>query len=145
VGRQEADSFGLNRFVLAQEETYDQALSELERGRKQSHWMWWVFPQLDGLGFSPITTRFSIKSEEEARAYLSHPTLGPRLLECAKAILSLDGKSARDILGSPDDLKLKSCATLFAHVSPPGSAFEQILEKFYSGEPDEATLRLLTD
>jgi uncharacterized protein (DUF1810 family) len=145
VGRQEADSFGLNRFVLAQEETYDQALSELERGRKQSHWMWWVFPQLDGLGFSPITKRFSIKSEEEARAYLSHPTLGPRLLECAKAILSVDGKSARDILGSPDDLKLKSCATLFAHVSPPGSAFEQILEKFYSGEPDEATLRLLTD
>ena len=138
------DPFNLSRFVQAQEQTYSQALSELERGRKQSHWMWYVFPQLDGLGFSPITKRFSIKSENEARAYLKHSTLGPRLLECAEAILSVEGKSAREILGSPDDLKLKSCATLFAHVSPPGSVFEQILEKFYSGERDAATLRLLT-
>lgn len=138
------DPFDLSRFVQAQQQTYDQALSELQRGRKQSHWMWYVFPQLDGLGFSPITKRFSIKSEDEARAYLKHPTLGPRLLECAEAILSIEGKSAREILGSPDDLKLKSCATLFAHVSPPGSVFERILEKFYSGERDAATLRLLT-
>lgn len=138
------DPFDLSRFVQAQQQTYDQALSELQRGRKQSHWMWYVFPQLDGLGFSPITMRFSIKSEDEARAYLKHPTLGPRLLECAEAILSIEGKSAREILGSPDDLKLKSCATLFAHVSPPGSVFERILEKFYSGERDAATLRLLT-
>jgi uncharacterized protein (DUF1810 family) len=138
------DPFDLSRFVQAQEETYAQALSELERGRKQSHWMWYIFPQLDGLGFSPVTKRFSIKSEDEARAYLKHPTLGPRLLECAEAILSVDGKSAREILGSPDDLKLKSCATLFAHVSPPGSVFEHVLEKFYSGERDAATLRLLT-
>jgi len=138
------DPFNLSRFVQAQEQTYSQALSELERGRKQSHWMWYVFPQLDGLGFSPITKRFSIKSENEARAYLKHSTLGPRLLECAEAILSVEGKSAREILGSPDDLKLKSCATLFAHFSPPGSVFEQILEKFYSGERDAATLRLLT-
>ena len=138
------DPFDLSRFVQAQQQTYDQALSELQRGRKQSHWMWYVFPQLDGLGFSPITMRFSIKSEDEARAYLKHPTLGPRLLECAEAILSIEGKSAREILGSPDDLKLKSCATLFAHVSPPGSVFERILEKFYTGERDAATLRLLT-
>lgn len=138
------DPFDLSRFVQAQQQTYDQALSELQRGRKQSHWMWYVFPQLDGLGFSPITKRFSIKSEDEARAYLKHPTLGPRLLECAEAILSIEGKSAREILGSPDDLKLKSCATLFAHVSPPGSVFERILEKFYTGERDAATLRLLT-
>jgi uncharacterized protein (DUF1810 family) len=138
------DPFDLSRFVQAQDETYDQALSELERGRKQSHWMWYVFPQLDGLGFSPITKRYSIKSEDEARAYLAHPTLGPRLFECAEAILRIDGKSAREILGSPDDLKLKSCATLFARVSPPGSVFEQILEKFYSGERDGATLRLLS-
>jgi uncharacterized protein (DUF1810 family) len=137
------DPYNLSRFVQAQEPTYDQALSELNRGRKQSHWMWYVFPQLDGLGSSPITKLYSIKSEDEARAYLKHPTLGPRLLECAEAILSVDGKSAREILGSPDDLKLKSCATLFAHVSPPGSVFERILEKFYAGKRDAATLRLL--
>lgn len=105
--------------------------------------MWYVFPQFDGLGSSPITKLYSIKSEDEARAYLKHPTLGPRLLACAKAILRVNGKSAREILGSPDDLKLKSCATLFAHVSPPGSVFEQILEKFYGGERDAATVRLL--
>ena len=138
------DPFDLIRFVRAQEGTYDQALSELKLGRKQSHWMWWIFPQLDGLGFGPITKRYSIKSEDEARAYLAHPILGPRLIECAEAIVSVEGKSARDILGSPDDLKLKSCATLFALVLPPGSVFEQILEKFYSGERDAATLRLLT-
>jgi uncharacterized protein (DUF1810 family) len=138
------DPFNLSRFVQAQDETYTQALSELKLGRKESHWMWYLFPQLDGLGSSPITKRYAIKSEDEARAYLKHPTLGPRLLECAEAILSVDGKSACEILGSPDDLKLKSCATLFAHVSPSGSVFEQILEKFYSGEPDPATLRLLT-
>ena len=137
------DPYNLSRFVQAQERDYEQALSELELGRKQSHWMWYVFPQFDGLGSSPITKLYSIKSEDEARAYLKHPTLGPRLLACAKAILSVDGKSAREILGSPDDLKLKSCATLFAHVSPPGSVFEQILEKFYAGERDAATLRLL--
>lgn len=137
------DPYNLSRFVQAQERDYDQALSELTLGRKRSHWMWYVFPQLDGLGSSPITKLYSIKSEDEARAYLKHPTLGPRLLACAEAILSVDGKSAREILGSPDDLKLRSCATLFAHVSPPGSVFEHILEKFYAGERDAATLRLL--
>jgi uncharacterized protein (DUF1810 family) len=138
------DPFDLSRFVQAQEETYAQALRELRLGRKQSHWMWWIFPQLDGLGFSPITKRYSIKSEDEARAYLMHPALGPRLIECADAILSVEGKPAREILGSPDDLKLKSCATLFSHVSPPGSVFRQILDRFYSGESDAATIRLLT-
>jgi len=137
------DPYNLTRFVQAQEETYDQALSELQVGRKRSHWMWFVFPQLDGLGSSAITKLYSIKSEGEARAYLDHPVLGPRLIECAEAILRVDGKSAREILGSPDDLKLKSCATLFGHVSPEGSVFERILEKFYSSEPDAATLRLL--
>jgi uncharacterized protein (DUF1810 family) len=137
------DSYNLSRFVQAQEQTYEQALSELRLGRKQSHWMWYVFPQLDGLGSSPITKLYSIKSEDEARAYLKHPTLGPRLHECAEAILGVDGKSAREILGSPDDLKLKSCATLFAQVWPSGSVFERILEKFYDGERDAATLRLL--
>jgi uncharacterized protein (DUF1810 family) len=138
-----ADPYDLNRFVHAQDESYQQALSEVERGRKQSHWMWYVFPQLDGLGSSPTSRLYSIKSEDEARAYLAHPVLGPRLGECAEAILAVDGKSATAILGSPDDLKLKSCATLFAHVSPPGSVFERILDKFYGGERDAATLRLL--
>jgi uncharacterized protein (DUF1810 family) len=137
------DPYNLSRFVRAQEETYDQALAELNAGRKRSHWMWYVFPQLDGLGSSPITKLYSIKSEAEARAYLDHLVLGPRLIECAEAIMRVDGKSAREILGSPDDLKLKSCATLFAHVSPPGSVFERVLEKLYFGEPDAATLRLL--
>ena len=138
------DPYDLSRFVRAQDETYAQALAELARGRKQSHWMWYVFPQLDGFGSSPPSKFYSIKSEGEARAYLEHPVLGPRLAECAQAILSIEGSSARAILGSPDDLKLKSCATLFAHVSPPGSVFEQLLDKFYAGERDAATLRLLS-
>jgi len=139
-----SDPYDLNRFVRAQEQSYEQALSELERGRKQSHWMWYVFPQFDGLGSSPTSKLYSIKSMAEARAYLEHPVLGPRLAECAEAMLAVDGKSARAILGSPDDMKLKSCATLFAHVSPPGSVFERLLDKFYDGERDAATLRLLS-
>ena len=140
-----ADPYDLNRFVRAQEESYQQALLELEHGRKRSHWMWYVFPQLDGLGSSSTSRFYSIKSESEARAYLEHPVLGPRLAECAEAVLGVEGKSATAILGTPDDLKLKSCATLFAHVSPPGSVFERILDKFYAGERDAATLRLLSE
>jgi uncharacterized protein (DUF1810 family) len=139
----QADPYDLNRFVRAQEDSYQQALLELERGRKQSHWMWYIFPQLDGLGSSSISRLYSIKSEGEARAYLEHPVLGRRLAACAEAILAVNGKSATEILGSPDDVKLKSCATLFAHVSESGSVFERILEKFYAGERDAATLRLL--
>jgi uncharacterized protein (DUF1810 family) len=138
-----ADSFDLNRFVRAQETSYKQALSELARGRKQSHWMWYIFPQLDGLGSSPMSRLYAIKSEGEARAYLADPVLGARLFACAEAMLAIDGQSATAILGSPDDMKLKSCATLFAHVSGAGSVFERILEKFYAGERDGATLRLL--
>ena len=106
--------------------------------------MWYIFPQFDGLGSSPTSKLYSIKSVAEARAYLEHPVLGPRLTECAEAMLAIDGKSATAILGSPDDMKLKSCATLFAHVSPPGSVFERLLDKFYDGERDDATLRLLS-
>jgi len=137
------DPYDLNRFVRAQESSYEQALSELERGRKQSHWMWYIFPQLDGLGSSSMSRLYSIKSEAEARAYLAHPVLGPRLSACAEAILAVDGRSATAILGSPDDMKLKSCATLFAHVSERSSVFERILEKFYAGERDATTQRLL--
>lgn len=143
MSRPQADPYDLNRFVRAQEDIYQRALSELERGRKQSHWMWYVFPQLDGLGSSPTSRLYSIKSEDEARAYLEHPVLGQRLAECAEALLAVNGKSATAILGSPDDMKLKSCATLFAHVSAPGSAFERILDKFYAGDRDAATLGLL--
>jgi len=139
----QADPYDLNRFVRAQEDSYEQALLELERGRKRSHWMWYIFPQLDGLGSSSISRLYSIKSEDEARAYLEHPVLGRRLAACAEAILAVNGKSATEILGSPDDVKLKSCATLFAHVSEPGSLFERILEKFYAGGRDAATVRLL--
>lgn len=144
MSRSQADPYDLSRFVRAQEDIYQKALSELERGRKQSHWMWYVFPQLDGLGSSPTSRLYSIKSEDEARAYLEHPVLGQRLAECAEALLAVNGKSATAILGSPDDMKLKSCATLFAHVSAPGSVFERILDKFYAGDRDAATLQLLT-
>jgi uncharacterized protein (DUF1810 family) len=105
--------------------------------------MWFIFPQLDGLGSSPMSRLYAIKSEDEARAYLEHPVLGPRLSQCAEAILAVDGQSATAILGSPDDMKLKSCATLFAHVSAAGSVFQKILDKFYGGERDGATLQLL--
>jgi uncharacterized protein (DUF1810 family) len=137
------DPHNLSRFVQAQEQDYDRALSEIRRGRKQSHWMWYIFPQFDGLGFSATSRRYSIKSRAEAEAYLGHPVLGPRLIECAEAALGVEGRSAFEILGSPDDMKLRSCATLFACVSPAGSVFERVLDKFFHGEPDGKTLSLL--
>ena len=137
------DPFDLARFVRAQERDYEQALSEIRSGRKRSHWMWYVFPQLDGLGFSPTSRHYAIKSLSEAEAYLRHPTLGARLIECAQAVLTVQGRSATELFGSPDDVKLRSSATLFARVSPPGSVFEQLIQRFFGGEPDETTLRLL--
>jgi uncharacterized protein (DUF1810 family) len=137
------DPFDLTRFVLAQNADYDRALSELRRGRKQSHWMWYIFPQLDGLALSSTSKRYAIKSLDEARAYLDHPVLGPRLLECAETVMALQGRSAADIFGSPDDLKLRSSATLFASVLPGGSVFEQLLDKYYQGHRDPRTLQLL--
>ena len=137
------DPFGLSRFLEAQKEDYESALSEIKSGQKRTHWMWYIFPQLDGLGSSTTAKHYSIKSIEEARAYLGHPVLGPRLLECAEAVLDVKGRSVAQIFGSPDDLKLKSCATLFAILSPSGSAFERILEKYYRGTRDDKTLQLL--
>src|SRR5262249_27628323 len=137
------DPHNLRRFVEAQEEDFERALSELKSGKKRTHWMWYIFPQLDGLGFSSTAKHYSIKSIEEARAYLDHPVLGPRLLECAEEVVRIEGRSATEIFGSPDDLKLRSCATLFACISPPGSVFERLLEKFYGGRRDDKTLRLL--
>ncbi len=137
------DSHNLHRFLEAQEHQYKQALEELKQGRKRSHWIWYIFPQWDGLALSSTSKRYSIKSVEEAEAYLNHPILGPRLLECSEAVLGVEGRSAREILGSPDDLKLRSCATLFACFSPADSVFDRILAKYYQSEPDEKTLRLL--
>jgi len=136
------DPCNLERYVDAQEADYAQALGEIRRGRKQSHWMWYIFPQIDGLGSSPMSRAYSIKSPDEARAYLNHPVLGPRLRECTEAVLSVEGRSATDIFGFPDDLKLLSCATLFAAVSPRGSVFHRLLDRFYQGERDGRTLAL---
>ena len=137
------DPYDLARFVQAQERDYEQALSEIQSGRKQSHWMWYIFPQFEGLGRTSTSMRYAIKSAAEAEAYLRHPVLGPRLLEIARAALAVKGKSAFEIFGSPDDMKLRSCATLFASVSPAGSVFEQLLDRYFSGEPDYRTLALL--
>jgi len=138
-----SDSYKLDRFLEAQAADYDTALAEIRSGRKRSHWMWYVFPQIAGLGASETSQYFAIRNLAEARAYLAHPILGPRLIECADALLALDGRSAREIFGSPDDLKLRSSATLFAHVSPARSAFQRVLEKYFDGASDERTLRLL--
>jgi uncharacterized protein (DUF1810 family) len=136
------DPYDLDRFVKAQAANYDQALSELREGRKRSHWMWYIFPQMDGLGLSPMSRKYSIKSAAEARAYLDHPVLGPRLLECAAVVCNIVGRSALEIFGAPDDMKLRSSATLFASVSG-GGVFEQLIQKYFAGQPDEKTLQIL--
>lgn len=137
------DPHDLRRFVDAQARDYDQALSEIRSGEKRSHWMWFIFPQYDGLGSSPIARRFAIRSIAEADAYLRHDVLGPRLVECAEALLSVKGRTAHEILGSPDDLKLRSCATLFSNASPAGSAIHQLLDRFFAGVPDSKTINLI--
>jgi len=137
------DLLALNRFIQAQEDVYELALAELQSGKKRSHWMWFIFPQIDGLGFSQTSKHFAIKSIEEAKAYLEHPILGPRLLECAEAVMKFEGRSANDIFGSPDDSKLKSCATLFDYIAGPGLVFDRLLEKYCQGRRDGKTLKLL--
>jgi uncharacterized protein (DUF1810 family) len=137
------DPFQLDRFVNAQEGDYSRALAEIRSGRKRSHWMWYVFPQFAGLGMSPTSQLYAIKSLAEARAYLDHPVLGARLIECVEAALSVDGRSATDIFGTPDDLKLRSSATLFANVSAPESQFHRLLDKYFAGAADERTIRLM--
>ena len=136
------DPFDLNRFIEAQEQDFTSALAEIKAGRKRSHWMWYIFPQIDGLAFSSTSKHYALKSVEEAQAYLNHPVLGSRLRECAEAVLAVEGRTALEIFVSPDDVKLRSCATLFAAVSPPGSAFERVLEKYYHGKRDDRTLQL---
>ena len=140
---QDSDPLDLERFVRAQAENYADAIAEIRAGSKESHWMWYVFPQIAGLGFSSTAQRYAVKSRAEAAAYLAHPVLGPRLRECCEAALAVEGKTAHDIFGSPDDMKLRSCATLFAAVAPEEPVFDRLLEKYYGGRRDEKTLTLL--
>ena len=133
----------LNRFTKAQEGIYDTALFELRNGHKQSHWMWFIFPQIDGLGKSYTAHYYAIKNKQEAQLYLNHPILGARLLECSKAVLKIKGRTVADIFGYPDDIKFKSSMTLFAAVASPDSVFEQALDMFYSGAKDGRTLELM--
>ncbi len=137
------DPYDLQRFVAAQAEHYDRALGEIRRGLKRTHWMWFVFPQIAGLGRSAMAERYAIRSLDEATAYLAHPVLGPRLRACADAVLAVEGRTAHEIFGSPDDLKLRSCATLFARVSAPGSVFERLLAKCYGGTADPRTMKAM--
>jgi uncharacterized protein (DUF1810 family) len=136
-------TFDLSRFVTAQEPIYQRAIEEIQSGRKESHWMWFIFPQIAGLGSSSTARYFAIKDIDEAQAYLAHPILGARLIECCEAILSINGKTAHDILGSPDDLKLRSSMTLFAALPGAPLAFSQVLAKYYQSRPDPKTIELL--
>jgi uncharacterized protein (DUF1810 family) len=140
---QENDPFDLNRFLSAQKEVYDRALAELRGGRKRSHWMWYLFPQIEGLGHSPTTRLYSIKSLDEARQYLAHPILGKRLIECTEAVLAVRGLSAEDIFGHPDDWKLQSSMTLFELVSGPDAVFSRVLERYFQDRRDPRTLEIV--
>ncbi|MFI5162960.1 MAG: DUF1810 domain-containing protein [Sphingobacteriales bacterium] len=133
----------LERFLKAQETSYDAALEEIRGGRKRSHWMWFIFPQVQGLGFSSTAQMYAINGYEEAEAYLKHPVLGKRLLEISHALMALQNDDPSSVFGYPDDLKLKSSMTLFASVEPENPLFQQVLDKFYHGTKDAKTLQLL--
>jgi uncharacterized protein (DUF1810 family) len=136
------DPFDLHRFVQAQEAVYSRVVRELAQGRKQSHWMWFIFPQMAGLGFSAMSQRYAIASRAEAKAYLAHPLLGPRLVECTGLVLAVTGKTINAILGAPDDAKFRSSMTLFAAVSD-NAMFEEALARYFAGGRDPATLEIL--
>lgn len=139
-----SDPFDLQRFVDAQERVYDGVLGELRAGRKRSHWIWFIFPQVAGLGSSPTAARYAISSLDEARAYLGHEVLGPRLHQCAQLVNAVQGRSIGEIFGSPDDLKVRSSMTLFAHATQDNHDFVQLLERYYDGGEDPLTLEKLT-
>ncbi len=134
-----ADPFDLQRFVNAQAPLYERVRQELKVGRKQGHWMWFIFPQIAGLGQSPMSIRFAIASLGEATAYLAHPVLGARLRECAQLTLDVEGKTARDIFGSVDEMKFRSSMTLFARAAPDEDIFQRCIDKYFAGAPDPAT------
>jgi uncharacterized protein (DUF1810 family) len=135
------DRYDLKRFVAAQDadRIYDQAAAELRRGRKTSHWMWFVFPQITGLGQSPVARMYAISGLAEAEAYLAHPVLGPRLVECAAIVGALSGRTAEEIFGGIDALKLRSSMTLFLRAAPDEPVFRQVLDEYFGGKPDPAT------
>ena len=135
----------LDRFVVAQEHVYAGALDELRRGRKTGHWIWFIFPQVDGLGYSDMSRRYAIASQDEARAYLAHPLLGARLRECASALLATALGTAEDILGATDAMKVRSSMTLFHRAAPDEPLFTQVLDRFYGGAPDDASDARLLD
>ncbi len=140
-----ADPHNLNRFISAQDSIYSQVIAELKNGHKQSHWMWFIFPQIDGLGHSEIAKKYAIKSKEEAVAYLNHPILGQRLIECSEILLAIKSRSAADIFGYPDDLKLKSSMALFADIENANPVFDQIIDQFFAGDKDGKTLNIMTN
>jgi uncharacterized protein (DUF1810 family) len=137
------DPYDLQRFVDAQEPVLGRVRAELGRGHKESHWMWFVFPQIAGLGSSPTAREYAISSLDEARAYLAHPVLGPRLVECAELVVAVEGRSAAQIFGYPDDLKLRSSMTLFAHAARDTPVFTEVIDRFFDGKADPRTVELL--
>ena len=139
----EETQYDLERFIQAQQQDFDTALEEIENGRKQSHWIWYIFPQVAGLGNSVMAKKYAIASKAEAVKYLQHAVLGQRLQQCVHALLQHGDKSINSIMGFPDDLKLKSSMTLFAAISPPNNMFAKALDTFYGGEVDEATIKFL--
>jgi uncharacterized protein (DUF1810 family) len=148
MGREEAAAmdkdFDLDRFVAAQEPVYAEVRSELRAGRKRSHWMWFIFPQVAGLGHSEMARKYAIRSGDEAAAYLAHPVLGDRLRECASLVEAIDDAPIDEIFGSPDDRKFQSSMTLFADIAPHEAVFQACLDKFFDGQPDGATLDFLS-
>ncbi len=138
-----AESFNLNRFTIEQKRSYERALSEIKSGRKRTHWMWYIFPQIIGLGESSMSRLFAIKSLGEARAYLEDPYLGGNLREISSALLSLESNDARYVMGLPDNRKLRSSMTLFLHATDDNEVFRAVLDKFFGGEEDPATLEIL--
>jgi uncharacterized protein (DUF1810 family) len=143
LGTDLIDSHNLERFVRAQNPVFEQVRSELQRGRKRGHWMWFIFPQIRGLGHSDMATEFAISSREEAEAYLKHPVLGPRLRECSRLVTLVEGRSIDDIFGYPDNLKFFSSMTLFAQVTSENQIFKDALQKYFEGELDRLTLERL--
>lgn len=142
MGKDETDLYDLQRFVDAQASLYAQVCAELRDGRKQSHWMWFIFPQIAGLGHSEMARRYAISSRAEALAYLAHPILGPRLLDCTRLVNQIEGRTAREIFGSPDDMKFRSSMTLFAAATSDNAVFKEALQKYFGGIGDSLTLKL---
>jgi uncharacterized protein (DUF1810 family) len=139
------ENYNLVRFLEAQEAAYSEALSEITKGKKQSHWMWFIFPQIVGLGFTEYNVFYAIKNLEEATQYLQHPVLGKRLIEISKVVLEINGKTANEIFGKPDDRKLKSCMTLFTQVKNTDQTFQKVLDKYFQGNKDEKTMQLINN